>query len=91
MIFRHSASFQRRRYRGMATDAAGECCISLLRQDKARQAKTGQDCLFVSRPPFDPQTRVAQKRNLPYRHRVPRGLLVGSDGRCQRKGDSEGM
>lgn len=37
--------------RDEATDAVGECCISLLRQDKARQAKTGQDCLFVSPAP----------------------------------------
>jgi len=38
----------------MAVDAVRECCISLLRRDKAKQAKTGQDCLFMSRPSLDP-------------------------------------
>lgn len=72
----------------MAVDAVRECCISLLRQDKARQAKTGQDCLFVSRLLLDPSNSRGAKTEptIPtssYLERVAR--------RCQRKGDSKGV
>lgn len=75
----------------MAADAVGECCISLLRQDKTRQAKTGQACLFVSQPPRTTLLKLVRRKNgdLPYRRRIPRGLLVGSSGQFQRKGDGE--
>lgn len=61
--FRSSFPETRRRYRlEVAADAVGECCISLLRQDKTRQAKTGQACLFVSQPCNPPQACATQKR-----------------------------
>lgn len=65
-------------------DAVEECCISLLRQDKARQAKTG---LSASQPPLDPpqEVRATQNWDLPYRRRVPRGLLVDIERTVSKK------